>query len=266
MSENTTTSLLMQIIERYSGAIASFIMVVIALYYNRKTLRSSMKDRERPRIVELLRFCIVPLEKWLEFQLSITEPKEFNMEQLFENNPLLMYQKLDPKLLCVEFNTLLEKLRRKDEWDEKVIKYNELSKEWSRIMIDLKRKLEELLDNNSLLLKDCYEKTEAKNSYTFDNFKRELINSFFYCYKNKRYGRGLSDVWCYVGDQLFATFENKLSPILIEINKLMEESDALLRSLIDLLENICERLREDYQLTPSEQTPLIEFEGTILRK
>jgi hypothetical protein len=267
MGENITTnitSLLMQIIERYSGTIASFALVIIALYYNHKTLKLSMKDRERHRIIELLRFCIVPLKKLLESQIGRVEFEEFNMEKLFSTvwDP----QKPDPMLLCVEFSTLLEKLQKKNDWDERVTRYNGLFKEFSKKENDLKQKLKELVDDNLLLLKDRYEKTDAKNCYNFDNFKRELINDFFYCYKNKQHGSGLSGAWYYVGDQVFNDFEAKLGSLLIEINKVIEEKNALLKSLIDLLENVCKRLREDYQLTPLEQMPLIELNRSILRK
>jgi hypothetical protein len=179
------------------------------------------------------------------------------MEELFDMawDP----RKPNPTLLCVEFNTLLEKLQKKNDWDEKVTRYNGLSKELSKNMNDLKQKLKELLDNNLLLLRDRYEKSGAEKFYSFDTFKNELIDSFFYCYEVKKHGSGLSGAWYYVGNQMFDNFEANLSSILIGIDRLIEKKDALLRDLIDLLEDVCKRLREDYHLTPSEQIPLIEL-------
>jgi len=245
MGENIITSLLMRIIE---------------LCYNRRTLKLNMKDRERPRIVELLRFCIIPLKKYLESQLGRAEFKEFNMKKLFDMawDP----QKPDPTLLCMEFDTLLKKLQKKNDWDEKVTRYNELSKEWSKNMNDLKQKLKELLDNNLLLLRDYYEKSGAEKSYSFDTFKNDLIDRFFYCYEVKKQGSGLLGAWYYVGNKMFDNFEANLSSILIGIDRLIEKKDALLRDLIDLLEDVRKRLREDYHISLLEETPLIELSSS----
>ena len=93
-----STSLHIQTIKRYSSVISSFIMIVITLYHNHKTLKLSIKDRERPRIIELLRFCKAPPKKWLEPQLGRAEFKEFNLEELLISSVALNDQKPDSEL------------------------------------------------------------------------------------------------------------------------------------------------------------------------
>jgi hypothetical protein len=264
MSESII-SLVLQIIGQYSGAIASFTMAIIVFYFNRRLLKLYIKDREKPKIAELMRFCIVPLKEWLEYQLGKAEFEELNWEELFGRAWITHI--LNPTLLYIEFNTLLEKSEKKNEWDKNINQYNKLRKEFSQNVNDLGKKLKELLDNDQSL-RDRYEKSiryvaDIGYSAGFDTFKKKLIDEFFTCHRAKMYGNSPSGAWYYLGDQVFAEFEDRLRSILQTIDSILEMKDALLKSLIDLLEDICERLRKDYNLTPSEQKSAIDLRTVV---
>jgi len=257
-----------------ASVIASFVMCIIAWYYHRKTLELEKKDRERPKVIELLRFCIIPLQEWLGYQRGKAEPKELNLEKLLKQASVKKGkykvttipshpQPPHPKLLCLEFNSLLEKLQNKSDWDKKLGKYNEFSRKLSKNMNNLKQRLRELVDKDPTL-KGRYEKTEAKSSYSFDAFKEGLVTLFFGCYERDH----LSGAWNYAGKQIFNRFKNNLNSLIEKINELrngkntgMDSLNTVIDSLINLLEDVRKRLTEKYNLTSSEQKPLIELYG-----
>jgi hypothetical protein len=43
----------------------SIFMAIIVLYFNYRTLKLNEKDREQPRVVELVQFVILPVKAWL---------------------------------------------------------------------------------------------------------------------------------------------------------------------------------------------------------
>jgi hypothetical protein len=45
----------------------SIFMAIIVLYFNYRTLKLNEKDRERPRVIELVQFCIVPFKEYFDY-------------------------------------------------------------------------------------------------------------------------------------------------------------------------------------------------------
>lgn len=58
----------------------SIFMAIIVLYFNYRTLKLNEKDRERPRVVELIRFVIVPVKEWLT-NIGRDYLEEFNLRE-----------------------------------------------------------------------------------------------------------------------------------------------------------------------------------------
>jgi hypothetical protein len=253
--------------ESIISTVASFTMAIIVYYFNRKMLELSKKDRERPKIVELLQFCIIPVKEYLS-ETSQDNFQEFNLEEILRFGRVMGRGTYDmsilSKVLCVDFNTLLEKLNRKNSWDEKVRKYNELQRELSRKMENLKERLGKFV-NESSDIKRIYEETEAKKDYSFDAFKRELTDAceFYRYYDQARlynsHGEkwSLSGAWYFVGKDIFYHLTRTNEYILREIDKLKKDRDAAKNNLITELNDIQEQLKKEYNITPSEQTPLV---------
>jgi hypothetical protein len=273
------------LIEQHSAflsVVASFIMAIIVYFFNRKMLESAKKDRERPGIVELLRFCIVPVKEWLS-EISQDELQEFNLEEILRLGISIGTQKVNigtrgasviseypqlpsPRVLCADFNALLERLRRKNGWDKKIQKYNGLQRNLSQKMEDLRQKLEKFVSESSGI-KRIYEETEAKKNYSFEVFKRELTDahSFYNYYRNAKFYdfRGdkwsLGGAWYFAGKDIFYHLMQSNESILKEIDKLIKERNEAKDSLVAELDEIQKQLKEEYNLTSLDQEPLVKI-------
>jgi regulator of replication initiation timing len=220
-------------------------MAIIVYCFNRRTLQLDKKDRERPIMVELMRFFIAPIKYRLSSQKGSAEFEELNLEKIF---PKLLYEPL-----YMEFNTLLERLALKSEWDEKLQNYNELARNLHGKIDELKQKIRKFIDENQDI-KRIYDKTEANKSYTFDDFKNELVNRFYETYRSNLHDNKLGGAWYFAGSEIFNHVKLDNKPILEEIDKLRENVECRLDDLISFLEQqIQKRLRKEYNLTPSEQ-------------
>jgi hypothetical protein len=259
------------------GGIAGIVSLIITFYYNRKLhhynqqlLQLYKKDRERPAIVELIRFFIAPLKEWFSFQLSVSEFEEFDIEKLDRVKlvKLETLKSLSLKLFYMEFTSLLEKLNLKKIWDERIQQYNELARSlYEKINNELIQGIRKFVEENQDVER-TYEKTKAKDIYTtLDAFKKDLVDEFYRQYKSKLFGNALSGAWYFAGEKIFEQAISYNKSILEDIKKLKEEGKHLLIELISFLEQIQKQLRKEYNLTPSEQEPLISFgpHGPILR-
>jgi hypothetical protein len=236
--------------------IASFAMAIIVLYYSNKTLKLSLRDRERPRIIELVRRFIVPLKYYLEEEIGTEGCIEFNQDNLLD----WLYEEDANMHAYSEFNIQLEKLQKKDIWDEKLCKYNECCKKLCEQMNTLEQELKKLLNNDyASLINEFYNKKAKEEIASIDNFKSMLIDHFFTNYNNRKYGNSLNGAWYYIDDQIFDEIKEKLNHILEEIDSIRKTKDSLLEELINILEYMLNKFREDYNLTPSEQIPLTKF-------
>jgi hypothetical protein len=256
------------IISGIIGGIAGIVSLIITFYYNRKLhhynqqlLQLYKKDRERPAIVELIRFFIAPLKEWFSYQISIDKFEEFDIEKL--DRVKFTYRKtLQPpslELLYRKFASLLEKLNLKKIWDEKIQHYNKLARSLYEKINELNKGIRKFVEENQDVER-AYKETEARNIYiTLDAFKKNLVDEFYEQYKNRLVGNALSGTWSFVGEKIFeqAISYNKL--ILEDIKKLVEEGKHLLNELISFLEQILEQLMKEYNITPLEQKPLISF-------
>jgi hypothetical protein len=257
------------IISGIIGGIAGIVSLIITFYYNRKLhhynqqlLQLYKKDRERPAIVELIRFFIVPLKEWFSYQISIAEFEEFDIEKL-DRGKFAYIKTLQPpslELLYMEFASLLEKLNLKKIWNEKIQHYNKLVRSlYEKINNELKQGIRKFVEENQDV-KRTYKETEAKNLYiTLDAFKKNLVDEFYEQYKNRLVGNALSSTWSFVGEKIFEQAISYNKSILEEIKKLIEEGKHLLNELISFLEQIQKQLREEYNLPITKQEPLISF-------
>jgi hypothetical protein len=251
------------------GGIAGIVSLIITFYYNRKLhhynqqlLQLYKKDRERPAIVELIRFFIAPLKEWFSFQLRVSEFEEFDIEKLDRVKlvKLETLKSLSLKLFYMEFTSLLEKLNLKKIWDERIQQYNELARSlYEKVNNELIQGIRKFVEENQDVER-TYEKTKAKDIYTtLDAFKKDLVDEFYRQYKSKLFGNALSGAWYFAGEKIFEQAISYNKSILEDIKKLKEEGKHLLNELISFLEQIQKQLREEYNLSPSEQEPLISF-------
>jgi hypothetical protein len=254
-------------------------MAIIVYYFNRKMLQLDKKDRERPIMVQLLRFFIAPLKEWFSSQKNLDEFKELDearLEEIFRlkipvktydidrgthNLPILSKppQPPHPKLLYTEFKSLLERLHLESEWDKKLQNYNELQRNLHGKINELKQRIKKFVDE-SPGVKRIYDKTEASKSYSFEAFKNELVDKFCEEYRSSLLGNKLGGAWYFAGSELFDHVKLDNKSVLEEMDKLRENRKLTLDDLISFLEQVQKRLRKEYDLTPSEQEPLIELE------
>jgi hypothetical protein len=74
-----------------------------------------------------------PVKEWLS-KISQGELQKFDCEEILRPGLLgftLSGYPPSPKVLCADFYTLLERLHRKNGWDEKVQKFNKLQRDLS---------------------------------------------------------------------------------------------------------------------------------------
>jgi len=277
------------LIEQHSTfmqTMVSIFMAIIVLYFNYRTLKLNEKDRERPKVVELVQFVILPVKAWLP-NIGRYDLEEFNLREILsmlierEHKYRLVsrYPTPYPEVLCANFYALLEKpsrksgkllsLRRrrrnwKSEWDEKVQRFNDVQRKLSSKMEELRQRLEKFIDE-SLDLEKIYRETGAKNDYDLEHFKYELANPYNF-YDNYRQAKdydakgekwGLAGAWLYAGKQVFYSFVHTNETFLAEIDKLIEEKEHARDSLVEMLEEIRRWLEKEYKLTPSEQISAI---------
>jgi hypothetical protein len=257
------------IISGIIGGIAGIVSLIITFYYNRKLhhynqqlLQLYKKDRERPAIVELIRFFIVPLKEWFSYQMSIDKFEEFDIAKLDRVKFAYIETLKSPRLelLYMEFASLLEKSNLKGIWDEKIQHHNKLARSlYEKINNELKQGIRKFVEENQDV-EGTYEKTKARDIYTtLDAFKKDLVDEFYQQYKYRLFGNALSGAWHFAGEKIFEQAISYNKSILEDIKKLKEEEKHLLNELISFLEQIQKQLREEYNLTPSEQKPLISF-------
>uniref|UniRef100_A0A7C1GB20 Uncharacterized protein n=1 Tax=Thermofilum adornatum TaxID=1365176 RepID=A0A7C1GB20_9CREN len=95
-------------------------MAIIVLYFNYRTLKLNEKDRERPRVIELVQFCIVPFKEYLttigEYRPSF---EEFDPKRILYRGINALYpdtfavprrSQPSPEMFLANFYALLEKL------------------------------------------------------------------------------------------------------------------------------------------------------------
>ena len=252
--------------------VATCVMPLIVLYFNYRMLKLNKKDRERPAMIELLRFCIVPLEEWLDLRKEHSDFQEFNLEELLRSSILIgeyeisvgtsgvsrisRYPLFHPKILYIEFDSLLERRHFKNDWDKKVQEYNKLKHDFDQRKKDLEQELRKFVESPDI--KRIYDETEAsKNS--FEVFKNELVEKFYEQYKSSLRGSELGAPWYFAGKQIFEQCIHRAEPYLKEIEKLMNERNDAINKLISLLEDVRKHIAKEYNVTSSEQIPLIKL-------
>jgi prefoldin subunit 5 len=174
------------------------------------------------------------LEKWLPTDMSV----DFNN---YEREAKDRYR------VFIEY---LAKYRKKDDWETIISEYNKYCEELYKKKDDLSKKLKELLDNNSVVIEEAYNKSSyAKNNGKIA-FISELydIERFLENYKHRKESSSLDGAWYYIGIQKFDEFINVLKSDLDEIDKIITKMDDLINKLIDILDGMSARLKKDYRL------------------
>lgn len=233
------------------------LLTFISVYYSRKRKKQSDRDRERPAILELAMFCIVPLKEWLKGQKNY-HSEELNLQMLLgrsiENagKSLKQNQLPDDGWLQQKFTSLLEKFKLKERWDKVVKEYSEICEKLNNKEEKLNENLEEEVSEEE------FKKSWRESKYvgTYDQFKVSLFNDF----QSLLEGKLLDSVWWrYVGQDKFDSLKEKAKDHINEINHLVEDKSRIVSNLEDLLEEVIGKLEQDYNLTPSELRPAIEL-------
>jgi hypothetical protein len=242
--------------DRILLVLGTLIIAFGGIYYYSKMLKQSA----HPAIVELVRFCIVPLQEWLKRQKDY-QTEELNLPMLLgrgigdARKSLRRNQLPDGGRLQQKFTSLLEKFKLKERWDKEVKEYNEICKKLNNKKEELKGNLETLVEE--LNIQKYYK--DSGYAATYEEFKVILINDFLPRLKGK-----LSDgAWRYVGQADFDIVKEKVKDHINEIDRLVEGKSRIVSNLEDLIEEeVIGKLEKDYNLTPSELSPAIElYEG-----
>jgi hypothetical protein len=246
-----------------------------------KKLHEKKLHEERPAIVELIQFFIVPLKKWFFDQMNKDTTRFISFDignsQVFYKNSNLRntHVSLDLERLYKDFNSLLERLHLKSKWDEEVEKYNKLTHTIYEKISELESNVRKLLDEIQEDIRIIYDKkiikrpsiveveilgvkiTRVVKILQFDTFMDRLAKKFYQEYRKNLGGSIRSSIklsvpWAYVGNEIFLQVAFHTKSILEEIEKLKEERKHVLKELISILEQLQEQLREEYNLTLSE--------------
>ena len=125
------------------GLVKDVLLVIVStvsLYYQRKI---NVRDRERPVIIETVRYFLSPSIKWFEEQIKSKSFNKFEPEKFAKD--ILNYvrghapppNEYPTRLLSVlswyrevinNFRIILEKYKKKDMWEHLFSKYNECVK------------------------------------------------------------------------------------------------------------------------------------------
>jgi hypothetical protein len=131
----------------------SIIMAVIVLYFNFRMLKLNEKDRERPRVVELVQFCIVPVKERLT-KIDQYHFREFNLWEILRSGISRGVQEVSagtrgasvvsmhpplpsPDVICANFYALLERLNQKSRKPLPLRKRRDWKSEWMKKCGDL---------------------------------------------------------------------------------------------------------------------------------
>jgi len=235
-------------ISEFFSTVTTIVKGIIERRYNRKLL-------ERRAIIELIRFFIVPLKEWFYDQMGKDTGgfEEFNVEKLqffLKNSNFRETHTLPPlEILYTHFNSLIERLPHKSEWNEKVQEYNKLTYDLNKKLSELEHNVRKFLDENQDVKRIYDDNAEANKKYPrYDSFKYELARKFYQQYRSSLIGNALAGAWFYAGKEIFeqVIFHNK--PILEEIEKLKEERKHVLEKLISILEQLQTHLMKEYNI------------------
>ena len=125
------------------GGIVSVLVSIVSLRYQRKIMENNVRDRERPVVIETVRYFLSPSIKWFGEQIKSGSFNEFNPEKFAKD--ILNYvrghapppNEYPTRLLSVlswykevvnNFRIILEKYKKKDMWEHLFSKYNECVK------------------------------------------------------------------------------------------------------------------------------------------
>jgi hypothetical protein len=229
--------------------------------------RDAKRMSEKPAMVELCRFLISPLEKYLQIlkekggegsceKFSPTGYFPLLQGELYAHNSdisTLPSREILPK----EFDSILKRMKRKKRWDDEVNELNRSCDEFKSKLNKLKEgRLKELIERHKEEIREKYETNEEMRKYQspFQDFLKKLIDEFYKCHIRKRENRSMGDLSWYYLDDLFNRVRDGLTHDLEEIDGVREEWEQHIDKLISLLEEAREYLRKEYKLTPSEQS------------
>jgi hypothetical protein len=188
------------------------------------------------------------IEEYLEY-LQILKVEEKEKDSCREFSPTDNYSSL--------LDSVLEKMKRKEEWDSEVDELNRSCEEFRSKLNKLKEgRLKELIERHKEEIREKYEANEEMREYQspFQDFLKKLIDEFYKCHMRKRENQGIWDLSWYYLDDLFDRIRDELIQELEEIDGAREEWERHIDKLISLLEEAREYLRKEYKLTPSEQS------------
>lgn len=100
-------------------------IAIVSWYYHKKTLDIMKRDRERPTIIETVRYCIAPLKESLSCERDY---EELNVKERLAARRKSYEHFPDPDSLFSQFESTLGRERCKDEWEEESKRYNYLCK------------------------------------------------------------------------------------------------------------------------------------------
>ncbi|RZN61277.1 MAG: hypothetical protein DSO07_07715 [Thermoproteota archaeon] len=249
--------------EHYSGllqVVASFIMA----YISYRMYRNAIKVSEKPAVVELSQFFIAPLERYLQ-DLREKECEKFSpmncfrlLEAKLSAHGYYTYISLLPsnEILLAEFYSILDRTKKRRTWDLRVKELDGLCERLTLRINALKERLKELIEEHRDEIKEKYETIDwLKKSYpTFQDLINSMVNEFYECYIRRKKDQSMGNLSWYYFDDLFNRIKGELSYDLEEIDDIRRRRNDTIENLISLLRDVRDHLKNEYKLTPSEQS------------
>lgn len=240
---------------------ASLVVFTFNLIYTRRSCKLLEMERERPTVVELLKFCIPSLKDWLSWIKDFNEVKELS-EKSWEEIAGMYTRRarkydvvVDSRTISTGFHILLKRSHRKRRWEKGAKKFNDHQHCLSQKMERLREALKEFVEKrvNEIRERYCEIATKEELHYrSFEDFKEVLSNprDFYKLVRAKK----LEGSWRVVGNELFdsACHDSRIQALLQEIDEVVKQRNEIITQLITELDKIREKLIKDYRISPLE--------------
>ena len=258
----------------------------LTIYYMHKQTMAIFRNLRRVNIVELLRYCIVPLLNELRhYREVLTEysyPSPFKLSKLDIlgivksytmtealakniNNSILasnLIERLEIEIDRIKRHRkhrfiIVKQESLQNEWHNRLSRYNEKYNELSKLAKQVEDAVKELLRKE--YSDKLHEAFKAQNVFgSVEAFLEDAAKRFLEQLSHLEHGgRILAGPWLYLDAHLLKELAGRddVQRLLMQIRELRKELFIELEQLIEILEKVRDRLVHEYNISPMEETP-----------
>jgi len=249
-------------------------MLIVSIHYGRKQIQQVLIQLKKPRIVQAVRYLMMPLKEELENNyikmIGYNFPKKFNLEYIVRNTcqaaaslGIPRYEIPSHRILLEFFYNLLESFTFRDKFDEHYNMLNELLEKYDKLKADIEMKVNEVVCKDSKIKEIYFSSETIRRTYTTpENFYNNLSSEFLSDFHRLQQGINLIFAWKHVGKVKLNETKEHVDESLEELNALKDKIKEEAKELKKMVENIIKNLEQEYHLTLSEVTSILYMGGT----